>query len=197
MRLGLAAGIAWGISIGAALAAPALKDPTAGLYYPTQTGAKWVYDSDGKEYTHVVTRVEDAGEGKVVSVGRADGDRVIPVRKVTVSDKGVFQSEDGDEKLDPPFCYLKLPAKAGDTWAANGVHQGKTFLHGTRSVAGVEDVEVPAGKFQAVRVEWKCTMNSGQTYKVTVWYAAGVGEVKSATDGKTVTVLKSFTPGKK
>jgi DUF3108-like len=197
MRSGLAIGIACSFTIGASLAAPALKDPDGGLYYPTRPGAKWVYDNEGEEYTHVVTRVEDVDGAKVVSVARAVGDRVIPVRTVTVSDKGLFQPEDAGEKLDPPFCYLKLPAKAGDTWEANGVHQGKTFLRGTRTVAGVEDVEVPAGKFKCVRVEWTCTLNAGRKYTVTVWYAPGVGEVKSAMDGKDTTLLKSFTPGKK
>jgi len=62
-------------------------------------------------------------------------------------------------------------------------------------VAGVEEVEVPAGRFRAVRVEWDRDHPRSPDFRTTIWYAPGVGEVKVALDGKPWTVLKAFSPG--
>jgi hypothetical protein len=69
------------------------------------------------------------------------------------------------------------------------------WLPGKRTVAGVEDVEVPAGTFRAVRVEWDCAPDNEAPYRVTIWYAPGIGEVKTAIDGKVRSTLRSFSPG--
>jgi hypothetical protein len=62
-----------------------------------------------------------------------------------------------------------------------------------------EEVEVPAGKFEAVRVEGVVDLGTGRTQKSVEWHAVGVGVVKLVVDrggGEQTTVLKSFTPGK-
>jgi hypothetical protein len=61
-----------------------------------------------------------------------------------------------------------------------------------------EEVEVPAGKFKALRVEAEQELGAN-VFKSTLWYAPGVGLVKSVTNTngtERVQVLKSFTPGK-
>jgi len=56
----------------------------------------------------------------------------------------------------------------------------------------VDEVEVPAGKFQAIRVE----LVSGKT-KSLLWFAPNVGLVKMQTEGiDRVHVLKEFKAGK-
>jgi len=68
-----------------------------------------------------------------------------------------------------------------------------------RTVGMIEDVEVPAGKFHAVRVESEEPVGKELTQKTTTWYAPGVGWVKMVLqfgDAKEVKVLKSFAPGK-
>ncbi len=62
-----------------------------------------------------------------------------------------------------------------------------------------EEVDVPAGKFLALRVEFEC--ESGDfTQKDSLWYSRGVGLIKIvSTVGKgreMTTELKEFTPGK-
>ena len=56
-------------------------------------------------------------------------------------------------------------------------------------------MEVPAGKFKAVRVEQVVhfTFAFGEPYRQTDWYAPGVGLIKTVA-GQSVTTLKSFTP---
>jgi hypothetical protein len=68
----------------------------------------------------------------------------------------------------------------------------------TCTSGGEEEVEVPAGKFQAVRVERQFEV-AGQVYRQTNWVTPAVGTVKiqaQAPDGSVTHVLKSYTPGK-
>ena len=63
-------------------------------------------------------------------------------------------------------------------------------------VVGVEDIEVPAGKFSAVRVEDEYSFRGGEEKsRETYWFAPNVGVVK-ADYGHTKVILKSFVPGK-
>ena len=56
-----------------------------------------------------------------------------------------------------------------------------------------DEVEIPAGKFKAVRVE---LADPGAEARTTLWFAPAVGVVKIASGANQVPVLKAFTPGK-
>jgi hypothetical protein len=63
-------------------------------------------------------------------------------------------------------------------------------------VIGEEVVEVPAGKFTAVRVDSVYSAD-GEESTMSRWFAPNVGLVKMVHGGGSrTTVLKSFTPGK-
>ena len=71
---------------------------------------------------------------------------------------------------------------------------------GTFTTAGLEEVEVPAGKFKALRVELEVKEQSGRAVaapqRVRYWFAAGVGLVKMEVVGMkepNTRLLKSFT----
>jgi hypothetical protein len=108
----------------------------------------------------------------------------------------------GPFKVDP-VCELRFPVKAGDSWVVDipsqeGGLQGST---GTATVGDVEEVQVPAGKFRAVRVDVTITAVDGKPLakprRATRWYAPGVGLVKVAAGTGVTRALKAFTPGKK
>ena len=66
-------------------------------------------------------------------------------------------------------------------------------------VYGPERVEVPAGRFEAIRVEVEWPFGGGTMRRVT-WYAPGVGPVRrtlQASGAEMVEVLKAFQPGRK
>jgi hypothetical protein len=119
-----------------------------------------------------------------------------------VSAKGVFRLGGAKGELGEPVPLLKLPAKEGETWT---VERPGSFAKGpggsnkaTYTVGKEEEVEVPAGKFKAIRVEMALELRGG-TLKSSTWYAAGVGIIKVVTpsgDKERTQVLKSFTPGK-
>lgn len=165
------------------VAAPVPKVKGSPYHFPTTVGAKWVYETpDGGLESAVVSAVEKDGDDLIVSREGVDGTRTA-YTKTVVSPDGLRQEREfTGGKLG---WVLKSTAKAGDSW---DMPEG-----GKRTVHGPEAVEVPAGKFTALRVEWE---QSGG--KCTSWYAPGVGEVKRVMKwGETETVtraLKSFTP---
>ena len=173
-------------------------------YFPTRVGDTWVIqigDTPDNLLTQTVTQVREADGTKVITVAAVlKGGRLDTREEITVSDKGIFRRAinvfDNRVKSDPT-CLLQLPVKIGAKWdlhaaAIPGFQSERT---GTSTVAAEEEVEVPAGKVKAVRVETEYSDNGGPIQKGTSWYARGVGEVKSVyTKGHTV--LKEFTRGK-
>jgi hypothetical protein len=176
---------------------PKSRTQPAEPYYPTKAGTKLVYkDGAGVEFTEVVTEVSEQDGAKVVTIGKQEGGKVTRLRQVTVSDASIVQTHDGNGKLELPACFLKLPVKRGDTWEANVMDQGKTWLVGTRTVSAEEEVVVPAGKFKAIRIDWDCEIvKSTQKYTITTWYASGVGEIKRVS-GSSERVLVSVVTEK-
>jgi hypothetical protein len=154
------------------------------LYYPTTVGTKWVYQRDGSDelIRTTITAAEEKDGGAVLTIGLLTGDKANPYWKVFVSPKGLFSGDGGLDEQKFPNPLLKLPVKAGEKWEVPGKP--------TRTVVGAEEVEVPAGKFRAVRVE---------SEGLTEWFAPNVGCVQTvarSANGETKTVLKTFAPGK-
>jgi hypothetical protein len=158
-------------------AAPVPLDAGKPVYYfPTQVGTKWVYDAKREVDAHgeVVTASEEKDGRLLVSVKTtdlnfADHDSTT-ITQYAVSKDGVFEVayflEDKErvQKYDPPYCWLKLPHKDGNSWK-DEPHSKHVFV-----AKKVETVKVPAGTFEAIRVE----VDTGAVS----WYAPGVGIVK-------------------
>ena len=182
------------MAMGTAAPVPKVKPV---YYHPTTVGDEWVMLVDGKvETTTRVTAVEDRGGAKVVTTvfvrpdGTADtGD--ISADGVTVSSACGFP-------IDPPMTVLKLPAAPGVKWDMEFAERRRDdppiLLCGysqTVTVAGTEEVVVPAGRYKAVRLDivWK---SDGQSGTKVEWVA--VGMVKSEASG-VVREMKSFKTG--
>jgi hypothetical protein len=172
---------------------------TVGDRWVTATESK----ADGEEatetVTEVVTAVEKKGGAIIVSVAReVDGKLASAVSQVKVTDQGLFRMSTQQTVFDVPYHVLKLPLKAGEAWtteARAGGGAGTTFRY---KVMKEEDVEVPAGKFKAFRIDVESD-GQGRTSRASLWYAPRVGVVRQEHEGgnqKYVKVLKSFKPGK-
>jgi hypothetical protein len=171
-----------------AYAAPAPKSKDS-VYFPTKEGDTRVYEFRAGEkveaaYTDVVTKVEKKDGALHVTITRERVGTTPFVTTIAVSSEGLFRVAANDEKLEKPIPLLKMPAKVGTKWEADG---GAKY-----TVTKEEEVEVPAGKFQAIRVE----LVTG-TSKTTLWFAPNVGLIKMAGEGSDrVQVLKEFKGGK-
>ena len=199
----LAVSLAAALVLTTASAAPVPKNQKA-YYAATRVGDKREYRAGGKvTHTTVIMKVEEApGGGLLVTEGYVSGDkpprpaRVLSVSKDAVTlAVGMGPSGKDGKKYDPPWVLVKPGAKDGDWWECEP-SKGYTISYTAR---GTERVEVPAGTFDAVRVE-EVNKGAGGGNSRTLWYAPGVGEVKAVINegiGKgEVRVLHSFTPGK-
>lgn len=187
-------------------AAPVPKDQKAKYYAATRVGDRREYRAGGK-VTHitVITKVEEApGGGLLVTESYVSGDepprpgRVLAVSKDAVAiAAGLGPTVKSARTFDPPWVFVKPGANAGDQWEYKPARGTVTYSYTAR---GSERVEVPAGTFDAVRVEEVSKRAAGKEGSRTLWYAPGVGEVKAVSNegpGKgEVRVLHSFTPGK-
>jgi len=188
--------------------APNLKDVPDRPYYPTTVGDRWVMElrgsNAGGEYTQrtteVVTAVEKNKDGDIiVSVSReVDGKFTPKPAQMKVSSNGLFRISVGETVFDTPYCVLKLPLKSGEKWTSEVKVKAETQTTFKYEVAKEEEVEVPAGKFRATRINVKADFR-GSTSKYTIWYVPQIGSVKEQLEGensKHVREMKSFKRGK-
>jgi hypothetical protein len=170
-------------------------------YTPTTVGDKWLIASDygdgfRDDFTYEVTAVERRDGALVVTTERRPVTGTARfIEKAKVSDAGLFLMEEGEHRYDPPVLYLPMPVKEKDTWKSERPGIAKwTYTAGPE-----EEVEVPAGRFKALRIDG-VGESEGKPVRCTLWKARGHPAVKTVLwlgDDKIVEVLKSFTPGKK
>lgn len=195
----LAVGSALVLLLAVAPAAPIPKEKSqAPDYYPTALGSKWVYKFEDSTDTTEITAVETRGDARIVTFSTPSGAKDVTTYTVSVSRKGVFRTHLDKEAIDPTVCFLQHPYKPGDTWDVDTVIRGlPAKLSFTAREA--ESVEVPAGRYRAVRVDADETF-PGKQSRLTYWFAPDVGLVKiryTTGESDAVTELQSFTPGKK
>ena len=152
-------------------------------YYPLKVGTKWHYqvDAGGGQKATVVYRIAkiEKVDGKPMAVLEAlVNEEVQATEHVGVESGGVYRYRLKSMELSPPVCLLKYPVKEGSSW------ETETKI-GTREITvigregGTEEVQVPAGKYQAVSVKIETTVK-GNKVSTTYWFAPDVGIVKQS-----------------
>jgi hypothetical protein len=176
-------------------AAPVPDDGLKTRYYPIKSGTKWTYRTGGKTFVVKIESVETKNGATVINIVTEEANGISnSYEKLLLSEKGVFRISSLGEKVEPPMCLLKLPAKPGMEWEADA---GGLVVKETHKLFGPEEIEVPAGKYKAIRVESKVIYaNLDEPLRYTDWYVPGVGCIKSVR-GESVTELEAFTPSKK
>ena len=69
---------------------------------------------------------------------------------------------------------MQLPFETNHSWEGRIFQGGKEEI----SILGFEEVVVPAGKFNALKVQHHLTYNNGKDDTLVYWYAENVGNVK-------------------
>jgi hypothetical protein len=189
--------------------------PAAGdTYYPLAKGSKWVYSTDFAEDTELVHEVigtEKIGDVECFivehkTVGPVLGTRVMRKEWLAADGDGVLihKVSRGKSELDvvKPFFKIKHVLRKDDEWKGQAKAEENPPQYEYR-VEGEEDVEVPAGKFKAVKVHVKIESGTRHSAEGSEWYAKNVGIVKSeitirasGDDFTMVSELKKFEPGK-
>lgn len=192
------------LAASAALAAPVPKEGKKNeLYFPTAVGAKKVMQMKAgdttREMTEVVTKVEEKDGVYTVTTETDQGNGVTLTNVFEVSAKGVAHRGINGQEQKTPAAVVKVGGKPGDTWETEVPGPGRASAKRTYTQGKEEEVTVPAGKYKAVRVDSETTPGAGPASKNSLWYAPGVGVVKSVVklgNREFNTELKEFTPGK-
>jgi hypothetical protein len=155
--------------------------------YSTRVGDRHESVFGGQKVVCVVTKAEKTPDGILVEViEEHDGAPPTPYEIVVVSAAGVKQLEAYGKKNDEPVWWFKLPHTENNTWADQWNQQDRNW-----KTTGWEQVEVPAGKYRALRTE----RTDGGPTVTTYWWAPGVGCIKW-TNGNTGREMTAFLPGK-
>jgi len=186
----------------AAAPLPKARDKAAPFLMTTE-GDKKVSEchADGSvhELIEVVSKVEKKGDTLRVTISRQSDGRSSDDVTFEASAEGVFLVAVAGKERAARRPDLRLPAKEGDTWSWEEEEPGVAPAKHTKTVAKWEEVEVPAGKFQALRIEARLDSPGSPTRTGTYWFAPGMGVIKSVLNtspGVQTTVLTSFKPGK-
>ena len=188
----------------------------ANPYYPVREGSTWNYMSTstvvpGYSFTDTITNVRDGGytlTSKFDSLTRTQEWACTPEGLVALQMGGGLSMTGTNLKVETQSASgVTYPAEmnAGDTWQYKLDFTGKMDIAGqsgdstgsTQSsftALGSESVTVPAGTFDAMKVQTITTFNANVSFQgVTVpvtftsttisWYAEGVGWVKSESAG--------------
>jgi hypothetical protein len=175
--------------------APAAPVPThlmpkpVPMTFPTEVGTRWVYQKKELILTKTVTAVEVKGQATIVRIGQVLGDGEADPETIEIRPSGWFWTHIGDAAIKPPLPFLKLPCRLGDVWE---IPQDEARM----TLREREQLTVPAGTFEALRVKCEYTGPGGDRCWSHHWYVDGVGEVKLACWDGSEQVLKSFTRGK-
>ena len=158
--------------------------------YPLRVGNKWTYraNDDQKVVVHVV-KAEDLEMDKKdkdgtpinkvkvkgVTLEISSGGRKLAEQVAVLAD-GVYRFSSAGKKIDPPLCFLKLPAKKGEIWqfrcmAKDSVMKG-SFIEDEA------EVTVPAGKFASITSATQDYQVGDQKMTLKYWFARDVGIVK-------------------
>lgn len=195
------------------------NDPCNNQYFPVVNGASWTYkitvqNDAPTTTTHSMSVVDDGSftvtvqndDSVFTMEGTCGDDGVILLDVPGVS--ATYSSDDGGSTLsttNDDGVTVPDDIQVGDDWSQTisvvGSSDGEVTLSATiettYKAVGYETVTVPAGTFYALKVEQNgsMTIHGAPPFETHgfLWYAAGVGTVKSGLEGTYTSELVSYS----
>jgi hypothetical protein len=179
------------------VALPARADVKDADYYPLKVGTTWEYKAMGQTITIKVAKHEKYNGEMCALLETSAMGRVVASEHISVQKDGVFRHSMAGQKADPAVRFLKIPFKDAETWKVESKIGGQNLK--VSYTYGKEKVTVPAGKYDAIYTKTSEFEAGGQKVSAQIWYAKGVGMVKTVMKLANFTVtleLSKFTAGK-
>jgi hypothetical protein len=145
-------------------------------YYPLRVGCTWTYRDDDRQRTVRVVKHEQIDGIACALVETSSDGAVVVTEHIFAKPDGIYGLTSNGDKLPNPLPLLKLPPTPKRTWRVRITKQGKTS-EGTY-VLSKGEVEVPAGKYQAVMLKAEYLQSGVRQQAFSTWFARGVGIVK-------------------
>jgi hypothetical protein len=142
-------------------------------YFPLDPGTAWSYEtSTGKTHVQRVMGLEKVGPTVCVVKQHGETEQFW----LAAGKEGVFVHRAKGVTFEKPLQLFKFPLTKGESWQGEARSSSGSVLYRFRSV-GEEEIEVPAGKYKAFRVDWTIEQGAAGTVGST-WLARSVGMVK-------------------
>lgn len=151
---------------------PSVKVGDSATYAMQLLSDRQVFDS--------TVLVRSVDEQRIVSTVRRSDRPGIDAEQVLTRDPDMVKSGSSGRTFSPSAGMLRFPLTVGDRWKAEsdttGASGDRTRNTADCQVFGVEKVPVPAGEFDAMRVECKGWINGvswtgSMRWETTQWYA--------------------------
>ncbi len=166
-------------------------------YYPLFLGTEWEYRVGESAVT---VKVKDYSEKAGVRTGvlstEVNGAEVA-TEAIRVDETGVYSTHINATKIEPAVLILKFGIEKETEWATK-CKVGAQKVDFRFKLEGLEDLEVPAGKYKAVKVTGSGTIAETET-QTEFHFAEGIGIVRitySIGGQRTSLDLKKYTAGK-
>lgn len=157
-------------------------------YFPTDNKTQLVYDSDFGESILQVNKESN------LNVFTFKGDDFTYRQKLLVNEDGVFVKETYQKmkvflvfNKEGTFTYsealprIKFPIEVGKSWDWVGTEyedENTNTIYLDAKVEKTENIKVPAGTFEAIKLVTIIKSSAGTKNIVTEWYAKNIGLVK-------------------
>jgi hypothetical protein len=191
--------------------ASAANDQCGNQYYPVVDGAEWIFNGPNGQFTNTLS----TGSNGTFSITAQSDANTFLIQGVCLDGgyinlldvPGASLSHSGDSGSSTMTTTsndgVTLPGdiQQGDDWSQTigvtvsaGAQSMDYVMHMTYTAVGYETVSVPAGTFQALKITQSTSVGSGEPTLQTLWYAAGVGPIKTQIDAgeSIVTELVSY-----
>lgn len=193
-------------SVSAAPPAKTAKKPPPPDYFPARWKYSWKYQTttaDGKKTNFSMKDIHDdkQSDGTIwhqlqieTSPTQKFSDWYSKGNGLVLDHHLEYESNGMKADYVPPKQTLKHPLESGDSWQWAGTGMMNTASTENYVVSGPEEIIVPAGKFNAMKVVSDVTTAGAKATK-TYWYGPNVGLVKSITESgpvKSTTELVSY-----
>jgi len=184
---------------GASLPASVSGDECGNSYYPLKSGAQWMYNGPQGPFTHTIS--SSGGGIFTINVESGANTFLIQVLCMEGGDINMLQvpgdslSYSGDRGSSTMTTTknegVTLPGdiQTGDDWSqtiggevSSGNQKINFTIDSTYNAVGYESVTVPAGTFNALKVEQSSDMGGPKPTIQTLWYVQDIGLVKSVID---------------
>jgi hypothetical protein len=169
----------------------------AANYYPLKAGTKWHYQLDTTDGQKIQLTSQIGGidnvDGKDLARLEifANGQKLPQTEHLESRDDGVYRVRMNNVDVTPPICLIKYPLKPGQTWGAETTTGGQKMKVDC-SEGKAEEVQVPAGKYQAIPCTFVATAGPAKFTSV-FWFAEDVGIVKQKSEIGAQTVTMELT----
>jgi hypothetical protein len=145
-------------------------------YYPLNIGREWSLWAGPVEMIERVARHEKIGEELCARIETEFNGKIVSFEHVTVRADGIYRVAVAGRPIEPPLRFLKLPAKAGDTWKVESTIAGEPIKGDFKTSEAA--LKIGDDEVSTVVVAGKNFKAGKSNLSFTYYFAPGIGKVK-------------------